>query len=305
MWCDNMDNLINNSGRSHSHIPISSHHNTSTLLPGLSPLSACSYTSFGSDVLYDNSVYSSLSDHDYSPHHVGPEDETDFSAQNFHDHVWPHPQPLLYPEGQEGALTGYSPSYSPGYQDSLESQNITDFTMSQLSQLPPHSEDILSSALYQTLLGEETSQLPAYIPLSPDTTCQNGEFQSPERTVLMSQPFSELDSLQYRFKYEAEVPHQTYQQFPVSPQYGDSRDIKPHANIYSSALPSLPFFTPPPSFNPQKMPRKMSISGDTICTNCQTNTTSLWRRNHTGAPVCNACGLYYKMHGHQRPANMR
>lgn len=268
MWCDNMDNLINNSG--------------------LSPLSACSYTSFGSDVLYDNSIYSSLSDHDYSPHHVGPEDETDFSAQNFHDHVWPHPQPLLYPEGQEGAMTGYSPSYSPGYQDSLESQNITDFTMSQLSQLPPHSEDILSSALYQTLLGEETSQLPAYIPLSPDTTCQN-----------------ELDSLQYRFKYEAEVPHQTYQQFPVSPQYGDSRDIKPITKIYSSALPSLPFFTPPPSFNPQKMPRKMSISGDTICTNCQTNTTSLWRRNHTGAPVCNACGLYYKMHGHQRPANMR
>ena len=49
----------------------------------------------------------------------------------------------------------------------------------------------------------------------------------------------------------------------------------------------------------------MLIGPDTICTNCKTNKTSLWRRNTSGAPVCNACGLYFKMHGHQRPANMR
>ena len=33
-----------------------------------------------------------------------------------------------------------------------------------------------------------------------------------------------------------------------------------------------------------------------ICANCQTNTTTLWRRNAQGEPVCNACGLYYKLH---------
>ena len=49
----------------------------------------------------------------------------------------------------------------------------------------------------------------------------------------------------------------------------------------------------------------MLIGPDTICTNCKTNKTSLWRRNTSGAPVCNACGLYFKMHGHQRPLNMR
>ena len=34
----------------------------------------------------------------------------------------------------------------------------------------------------------------------------------------------------------------------------------------------------------------------TVCANCKTTHTTLWRRNHNGEPVCNACGLYYKLH---------
>lgn len=41
------------------------------------------------------------------------------------------------------------------------------------------------------------------------------------------------------------------------------------------------------------------------CTNCTTVTTSLWRRNQAGEPVCNACGLYYKLHGVKRPLTMK
>ncbi|XP_077367409.1 transcription factor GATA-4 isoform X2 [Festucalex cinctus] len=41
------------------------------------------------------------------------------------------------------------------------------------------------------------------------------------------------------------------------------------------------------------------------CTNCHTGTTTLWRRNADGEPVCNACGLYMKLHGVPRPLAMK
>ncbi|CAG9768831.1 unnamed protein product [Ceutorhynchus assimilis] len=56
-----------------------------------------------------------------------------------------------------------------------------------------------------------------------------------------------------------------------------------------------------------KQPRRMSASrrAGLTCTNCQTTTTSLWRRNAHGEPVCNACGLYFKLHSVNRPLSMK
>ncbi|PBC28653.1 GATA-binding factor A [Apis cerana cerana] len=41
------------------------------------------------------------------------------------------------------------------------------------------------------------------------------------------------------------------------------------------------------------------------CANCRTSNTTLWRRNNNGEPVCNACGLYYKLHNVNRPLSMK
>ena len=41
------------------------------------------------------------------------------------------------------------------------------------------------------------------------------------------------------------------------------------------------------------------------CSNCETQITSLWRRNQDGNSVCNACGLYFKLHNVARPKAMK
>lgn len=45
--------------------------------------------------------------------------------------------------------------------------------------------------------------------------------------------------------------------------------------------------------------------GPTMCTNCQTTNTPLWRRDPEGQPLCNACGLFYKLHGVVRPLSLK
>uniref|UniRef100_A0A8H7TS98 GATA-type domain-containing protein n=1 Tax=Bionectria ochroleuca TaxID=29856 RepID=A0A8H7TS98_BIOOC len=46
-------------------------------------------------------------------------------------------------------------------------------------------------------------------------------------------------------------------------------------------------------------------NGPTTCTNCFTQTTPLWRRNPEGQPLCNACGLFLKLHGVVRPLSLK
>ena len=98
----------------------------------------------------------------------------------------------------DGTMLGYNSGYCESLE--LESQNIADITMSQLSQLTPVYEvssspgsphkqqlretvlalqgDILSSALYQTILGEDSSSsYSANSPYSPDSASHNGELE--------------------------------------------------------------------------------------------------------------------------------
>ncbi|RCK62617.1 Transcriptional regulator GZF3 [Candida viswanathii] len=49
---------------------------------------------------------------------------------------------------------------------------------------------------------------------------------------------------------------------------------------------------------------KLNMAGP-ICGNCQTQTTPLWRRDETGQVLCNACGLFLKLHGRPRPISLK
>lgn len=74
-----------------------------------------------------------------------------------------------------------------------------------------------------------------------------------------------------------------------------SSPSSPPESGLSSAAPSRP-----------GSPRLGENNGvPTTCTNCYTQTTPLWRRNPEGHPLCNACGLFLKLHGVVRPLSLK
>ncbi|KAI1433540.1 hypothetical protein GGR50DRAFT_688210 [Xylaria sp. CBS 124048] len=78
---------------------------------------------------------------------------------------------------------------------------------------------------------------------------------------------------------------------------------------YSSVAPSRPASPPGSKHGSTTNLPASGGQGDgntpTTCTNCFTQTTPLWRRNPDGQPLCNACGLFLKLHGVVRPLSLK
>lgn len=83
----------------------------------------------------------------------------------------------------------------------------------------------------------------------------------------------------------------------VPPTNHPSPSTPPESGL-SSAVPSRPA-------SPGGSKIGDPNAGPTTCTNCFTQTTPLWRRNPEGQPLCNACGLFLKLHGVVRPLSLK
>ncbi|KAF9907273.1 putative electron transfer flavoprotein subunit, partial [Linnemannia zychae] len=74
------------------------------------------------------------------------------------------------------------------------------------------------------------------------------------------------------------------------------------SNVRSSRPISLPASAAPISAT-----STTSVGGvaQPMCTNCRTTLTPLWRKDDAGEILCNACGLYYKLHHIHRPISLK
>lgn len=97
---------------------------------------------------------------------------------------------------------------------------------------------------------------------------------------------------------------QIAQSLPTSPH----GDVAGNMSGFSSVVPSRPSSPPisKPGSSTNLAAGNQNDSGNpTTCTNCFTQTTPLWRRNPEGQPLCNACGLFLKLHGVVRPLSLK
>lgn len=77
---------------------------------------------------------------------------------------------------------------------------------------------------------------------------------------------------------------------------------KPNKKIRSNSKKKLGKVVSPDFNLPMS---KRDDQGAISCTNCNTKATPLWRRDPLGKPLCNACGLFLKLHGVVRPLSLK
>lgn len=137
------------------------------------------------------------------------------------------------------------------------------------------------------------------------TTDEGKSIQKPKSRRSSSVSHNKAD---YLFKFEvSDTKKGTSKKKTVSEQrsiFDDAiiDDIDPKS---STSLEGKPKKTRRKSSNQDSASSKKTEVTTGPCSNCGTKKTPLWRRSVSGDPLCNACGLFYKLHGVNRPLSLK
>lgn len=161
------------------------------------------------------------------------------------------------------------------------------------SSLPANIPPQVSSAGNETIIGDSAYSSSDYVESDTAFPRENSEYRNIPKVSVNS------SSAQVAPPFP--LDHSEKDSALASDLSSNEHSPENSSDASNSDLPEVTLHRRKPGPSPQIQVRP----GVTVCQNCLTSTTPLWRRDENGQIMCNACGLFLKLHGRRRPISLK